>query len=240
MVPVSFSGGLDTKSDPHLVQPPRCPALVNFRQTALGGLQTRPGITDMGKVGLGDTLSVGSTNDELLVADSQSLFAFADGSWVRRGRYVSSGVSIKPIANIALNLLGADLSGTIRNISFAVIGDVALAAWDLGSDPITKNGRTYREAQGTVYACAFSVSTGKVIWIDRIDYPGLVAPAIPGGPGGFPTVGGYVTPTQGIFFPEYHTYSYTHSDGGGFPAVVAFKGKWVVAWLRALREQVLR
>ena len=230
-VQVSFTGGIDTKSEPHLVQPPRCVQLTNYRQTAAGGIQTRVGMQPQTTVGNGQNLTVAATNEELLVADNQNLFAYAGTTqtWLPRGAYGNSRIDLTPITNMALenSVLGKSLEGGIRNLSFAVIGNSALAVWDTGSTPHevgTDAGGPILNVEdaGTVYAGAFDLLTGKYYWTQKLDGPGMALPLPLPATSWNPqfTVGRQVL---GGGFPSF---------GAGSPYVVAYQNNYTVAWVR--------
>jgi hypothetical protein len=98
LVPIAFSGGIDTKTDPKQVIPGKLLDLQNgiFLQT--GGLNRRWGYRALGKGVIGSTATIGACkavdagfNQELLLFDGLKAYSYlpSNDAWATRGSVVS-------------------------------------------------------------------------------------------------------------------------------------------------------
>jgi hypothetical protein len=121
LVPVRFTSGLDTKSDPKAVQG-KLLALQNGVFTKSGEILKRFGYTALSQniVG-GGTISTGmglaSFGKELVSFDGSSLYSFSPGlsSWANKGTLASINVTSKAIARNSYSQSAAD-SAVINNL----------------------------------------------------------------------------------------------------------------------------
>ena len=95
-VSLSFSGGLQQKTDAFQLQPNNMLLLENARFIKSGQVNKRPGFTDLPTqvadgTNISTAVSINTFNDELLLFDGSNIFSYLEGSsaWINRGPAVS-------------------------------------------------------------------------------------------------------------------------------------------------------
>lgn len=126
-IPITFTGGLDTKTDPKQIAPTDFLELNNMVFSKGGSLVKRNGFETLGTgintpvptvnfskvpVSLETAKKVFSYNDELLINDNWNLYSYQgnDGTWNYKGRSTVVDVSSDSIVSDAISYEEADMS----------------------------------------------------------------------------------------------------------------------------------
>lgn len=121
-LPIDFTGGIDTKTDPKLVSATELLVLENGVFVNSKTIKKRDGnklctnnLLAGGKIDAGEALGV--YEDELLKFNKNTLYSYSESKsgWVNKGNVVNNILSTKDIINNSSNLVYADsaISGTI-------------------------------------------------------------------------------------------------------------------------------
>jgi hypothetical protein len=108
IVPIPFRGGVDTRTDPKQVVPAKLLTAENVVFTSPGRLKKRSGYAALtraigysagGTGALADGQALATFGDELLLADSTSLYSYdaAAPAWISKGSCVSAHVTRAPV-----------------------------------------------------------------------------------------------------------------------------------------------
>lgn len=147
VIPITFTSGVETKSDPKTVLPAKLLRLENAVFTKPGQVAKRNGYT-----ALGTAISDGSTltapqmahgyNNELICADQGVLLSYSSNqdAWTPKGNYAS--------VELKRSLISEDI-GASGMTSVAILGNYALYAWS--------------DTTGTSWASVVDLSTGDVL-----------------------------------------------------------------------------
>lgn len=164
-IQIPLNGGVDTRTDPAQLQPPQLITQQDFSARATGALTPRYGVSPMSaSLGLQDVATIDATNDELIGCDSSSLYSynFNVNQFIRRGDYTDFGLSVQNIVDHTVNQnYTPNQTGGVRNLSTAMIGNIGILVWDVGS---AKNNGNGNPIGSMVYILCYDVSTGKVYW----------------------------------------------------------------------------
>jgi hypothetical protein len=158
LIPIAFSGGIDTKTDPKHVLPGKLLDLQNgiFQQT--GALNRRWGYKALGKsvIGSGSPISAckaidGGYNSELLLFDGLNAYSYipANDAWANRGGVVSVIQTNQTIVRNSSQQLSPD---------HARLNGVDVYAWE--------------DSRGGIRYSIFDSASGAAIITDQPIYPG--------------------------------------------------------------------
>lgn len=135
VVPVEFSNGVDTKTDPKAVVVGRFLRVENGVFTAPGRIQKRPGNTALGTtIASVGTLSapsmVHSYNDELIAADQNLLLSYSSNqdAWISKGNYTSVELS-RTILSEQYQSTGVSDVAIFGNYALYGYADAANSIW---------------------------------------------------------------------------------------------------------------
>lgn len=218
-VPVGISGGVETKLEPRLVTPPKVLNANNVSYRTVGTASRRYGTTALPALTGVGPLFIGSTNDELLVADRHNMYSYAPTTgYTYKGLYGRRAVETRPIVQQAVNQnYQYNQQGGVRCLSFDIVGDVGVAVWDTGC-----RYNVYNDCElGVVYVCCFNAATGKVYWLTSTTDAGMLP--TPSASALYRLHGSGITANQPTGF--------TSTFGAAQPVVVAYRGKWVIGFI---------
>lgn len=214
-VDVSVDGGLDAKQDRKIVKAPATLTADNVQYATAGSVRKRYGINFIKQPSVNNTQSLGSTNDELLASDQSYMYSYqpTDDNWVRRGVAAQCAIGAKAIGAFQLPTSATNPDAQVRSLSYDVIGDIGLAAYDTQDKYENDNGNSQL---GSIFLICFNKVTGKQYW-SRSFNRGFISQSLqydcmPGGTFSFTAFGGC---------------------GVGHPTVVAFKGKFYLYFVIA-------
>lgn len=150
---MSFTNGIDTKTDPKLVNPPYLTTLENGSFTRTQSIVKRTGYTDLGTAIFPTPPSSDITSgesligfeDELLLFDGSNMYSYTGSTdaWVNKGRHTNARVTQRSVVSGQYISIDAKL---------AVCGDLVGVAVKASIDGVTS-------LQATVY----NISTGNVV-----------------------------------------------------------------------------
>jgi hypothetical protein len=193
LVPVVFSEGLDTKTDPKQVVPGKLTALENVVFTKLGALTKRTGHTllDNLKEELGaynnritSATNVASFNDELLIAHDGQLSTYISSRerWSARGNFTPCVVSRSPVVHNDTEQSDADSaygSGYALVVSDNYISfvDVETGAEVFGLTTEIQQPRVVHFPAANKFVCFYTKNSGADLYYTAFDYVSGLAPA---------------------------------------------------------------
>jgi hypothetical protein len=230
-VGVGLSGGIDAKSDRKTVQPPQTLVADNVRYNTANSVRKRYGINFIAEPSPnGLASSLGFTNDELLAIDESYMYAYAPASntWANRGTCPQTALNVSTIGNYQLPL-GAGITAPneqIRQITYDVVGNLGLAAWDTGDtiDTIDQYNNNYL---GAINLCLFDTETSKPLWTTQINNPYVGT-----GPHNFNIFG--INPGVTGAIPL--RLGSSVAVGCGYPIIRAFSDKFYLAYIGCIKN----
>lgn len=218
--PVGLAGGIDTKTDYKLVQPPKTLQALNVRYGTAGSVRKRYGISALSS--LAGAISCLSTNTELLVCDSATMYAVGVGT----GALTSRGsVGAASVTSSNITSIGTLPTQTLRTVTtdYLSTGGVnyGLAAYEYGYTPPT-TGTTYNgmDVGGTIYLVLFNATSGAIIWSTSTI-------GVPVGAYAQVGVARLINPAGAT------TFTYGSVVGASYPVVTAYKTQFCVSWVGA-------
>jgi hypothetical protein len=154
---ISVAGGLETKTHPKLVEPPKTTTADNVVYTTNGAARKRNGYAALArtKVASGTLISSGTdlgiNGQELLLNDGTTLWSWSPqlAAWSSRGSV--------PATDVKVTTVGALGTAAPGNITSATIGNYVCVAYDSSATPAFLGGA------GNMYVGIFDLSKG--VWL---------------------------------------------------------------------------